>query len=539
MRDIGRSSLDAPASSAPDSVGTTPGKRALTRGLVQRRSADGSVTDHRDSADVVETAARGFDGPSRPLPHADRIQASFGRHDVSGVNAHVGGGAAAAAQDLGAHAYAMGNDVAFQRDPDLHTAAHEAAHVVQQRSGVYLKDGLGDSGDVYERHADSVADAVVRGESAEPLLDAFAGGGGTGVQRINDTATTSVSAHVTGHASPRWESPRGRPREELNRGLSQARADAVQLYLREMLNNAFAARGLPVEVGVVCRSVEDDSAPPAPVTTGEARGSDDTLVEAAGDTRANDRSMRRVDIRVSVTWHIAGEAPTTSMAETTVPEQCDPNATDQWAVSIGLSGGGGHAGVGGAFAVGRLKNRLTNQTAAGQFVGGGLGVGLQTPGVTPDSWGGYTDFQTDRPVTFEDFDGAVARLTTLGAGVFVGYCLAYLSFPTLGANSIDVGGFTAGNLGADGGTNVGVWNVHNAPGAICTPEHVVQSEVVDANPYTHDVPNGMTHAVYFETGSSEVTDLELGRLQTFVDALMANYDWPGEDGGMTSAGSAP
>jgi hypothetical protein len=136
MRDIGRSSPDAPASSARDAGGTTPGKRALTRGLVQRRSADAAVADNRDSADVVETAARGFEGPPRSLPHADRIQVSFGRHDIGGVNAHVGGGAAAAAHDLGAHAYAMGNEVAFQRDPDLHTAAHEAAHVVQQRSGV-------------------------------------------------------------------------------------------------------------------------------------------------------------------------------------------------------------------------------------------------------------------------------------------------------------------------------------------------------------------------------------------------------------------
>mgnify|MGYP002064701929 CR=1 FL=1 len=32
---------------------------------------------------------------------------------------------------MGAKAYATGNHVAFQQQPDLHTAAHEAAHVVQ------------------------------------------------------------------------------------------------------------------------------------------------------------------------------------------------------------------------------------------------------------------------------------------------------------------------------------------------------------------------------------------------------------------------
>jgi hypothetical protein len=55
--------------------------------------------------------------------------------------------------------------------------------VVQQRHGVQLAGGVGASGDVYERHADAVADVVVRGESAEALLDQHAGGERAGVQR--------------------------------------------------------------------------------------------------------------------------------------------------------------------------------------------------------------------------------------------------------------------------------------------------------------------------------------------------------------------
>ena len=51
----------------------------------------------------------------------------------------LGGDAAQAAGDLGAKAFATGNKVGFADAPDLHTAAHEAAHVVQQRSGVSLK----------------------------------------------------------------------------------------------------------------------------------------------------------------------------------------------------------------------------------------------------------------------------------------------------------------------------------------------------------------------------------------------------------------
>lgn len=74
---------------------------------------------------------------------------------------------------MGARAYAMGNHVAFGIQPDLHTAAHEAAHVVQQRAGVSLSGGVGQAGDAYERHADAVDDRVVAGESAEALLGAM------------------------------------------------------------------------------------------------------------------------------------------------------------------------------------------------------------------------------------------------------------------------------------------------------------------------------------------------------------------------------
>jgi hypothetical protein len=69
-----------------------------------------------------------------------------------------------------AKAYATGNHVAFAAAPDLRLAAHEAAHAVQQREGVQLSGGIGRAGDEYERHADAVADQVVRGESAAALL---------------------------------------------------------------------------------------------------------------------------------------------------------------------------------------------------------------------------------------------------------------------------------------------------------------------------------------------------------------------------------
>ncbi len=139
-----------------------------------------------DGDDVHATAARGLSGPDAALPFLAQIQRAFGHHDISGIRAHVGGPAAAASAAMNARAYASGDAVAFASDPDLHTAAHEAAHVVQQRGGVRLAGGVGRSGDEYERNADAVADAVVRGENAAALLDRYAhrgAGGGPAVQK--------------------------------------------------------------------------------------------------------------------------------------------------------------------------------------------------------------------------------------------------------------------------------------------------------------------------------------------------------------------
>ncbi len=123
-----------------------------------------------DPDEVHAAAAQGVQGSGEPLPHFEKIQKSFGAHDLSGVRAHIGGKAADAAAAIGASAFATGNDVAFEKAPDVRTAAHEAAHVVQQRAGVQLLGGVGEAGDKYERQADAVGDAVERGESAEELL---------------------------------------------------------------------------------------------------------------------------------------------------------------------------------------------------------------------------------------------------------------------------------------------------------------------------------------------------------------------------------
>lgn len=136
-----------------------------------------------EAALIHQAAARGTSGPGRPLPFLQQIQSAFGRHDVSRVQAYTGSQATEAARAMGASAYASGNKVAFSGTPSLHTAAHEAAHTVQQRAGVQLQSGIGQVDDPYERHADAVADAVVAGRSAEGLLGAQPTGGGTSPQK--------------------------------------------------------------------------------------------------------------------------------------------------------------------------------------------------------------------------------------------------------------------------------------------------------------------------------------------------------------------
>ncbi len=151
-------------------------------------SALGLSSGATGGGEANEIASRGVAGASSPLPHLEAVQRSFGQHDVSGVRAEVGGPAQEASRAMGAEAYATEGKVGFASAPDLHTAAHEAAHVVQQRQGVQLKGGMGEVGDRYEQHADAVADAVVAGRSAEPLLNemapsAGAPSSGTAVQR--------------------------------------------------------------------------------------------------------------------------------------------------------------------------------------------------------------------------------------------------------------------------------------------------------------------------------------------------------------------
>ncbi|CAN5841749.1 hypothetical protein BH11MYX2_BH11MYX2_10200 [soil metagenome] len=145
--------------------------RVVTELAVQRKESSDS---EETVDDVHEAAQEGISGSSGSLPFLDQIQRWFGEHDISDVRAHTDSSAAKGAKRMSAEAYATGNRVVFGGAPNLHTAAHEAAHVVQQRANLQLNGGVGKAGDRFEKHADAVADRVVRGQSAQDLLDVFA-----------------------------------------------------------------------------------------------------------------------------------------------------------------------------------------------------------------------------------------------------------------------------------------------------------------------------------------------------------------------------
>lgn len=189
-------------------------------------------------------------------------------------------------------------------------------------------------------------------------------------------------------------------------------------------------------------------------------------------------------------------------------------------------GGAGHAGVGGAFAVGQLKNLETGEVQTGTFVGGRVGLGIQTPGADP-GWSDWTEFQTEVPANFTDFHNTRARLTTAGMGVAIGgYAWSWLSFPVLGVQSLSLHGLNMGALGGDASTNMGVWSLdHVPPSARCVPDRERTAEAMQTVPVPYSRSSTETHrlSVYFETGSSALTDEAMGELQTLAERIAASW----------------
>jgi hypothetical protein len=149
-----------------------PGKRTLTEQLVQRKAAGGPAQGdaHAAVAGLGASTGEPLAGGAR-----GRFEASLGA-DLSGVRVHTGSDSAAAAQQLGADAFAVEQDIHFaagRHQPDdpsgLHLLAHEVAHTAQQRGGPatpQARSTVSQPGDSLEIEADRAADAMVQGTPA-------------------------------------------------------------------------------------------------------------------------------------------------------------------------------------------------------------------------------------------------------------------------------------------------------------------------------------------------------------------------------------
>ena len=201
--------------------------------VAQRQFGNRATLKFVHRQQVHQVAQAGLRDAGQPYPFLDEIQRSFGQHDISGLEGHTGEAARVANSELGSTAYHKGGHVAFGQAPTLADAAHEAAHYVQGVGATQLKGGVGQAGDVYERHADRVAAAVVAGESAEPLLDLTPGGSGSPAAATSDAPvqmTGGLLSHLGGMGRRGFAS-RGRWGLGLGAGLGLA-ALAGGLYAR-------------------------------------------------------------------------------------------------------------------------------------------------------------------------------------------------------------------------------------------------------------------------------------------------------------------
>ena len=190
----------------------------------------------RHFPDTHEIAASGLQGAGQPLTHLGRLQQAFGHHDIREMREHRSEASEMALKRLGVEGYTSSGRMAVSGTPTLHVQAHEAAHGVQQagmEENMQLPGGVGEAGDDYEQQADAVADAVVRGESAEPLLDAVVG-----------HPTRVLSGAVTTDASLQMKWP-DKNLEDLTMEEFEA---AIQEMTDEELNEAWEELVLLIEI---------------------------------------------------------------------------------------------------------------------------------------------------------------------------------------------------------------------------------------------------------------------------------------------------
>jgi hypothetical protein len=152
----------APSNTPPVSAALVP---ALTGAQAEMLALQGDAGN-----DAVNAALNGGNGRSLDSQTRAFMESRFG-HSFNQVRVHTGDTAARASSALGADAFALGQNIWFNRgrynpgsETGQHLLAHELAHTLQQRGGAVTpqtKLSLGTVHHPAETNADRVADAVM------------------------------------------------------------------------------------------------------------------------------------------------------------------------------------------------------------------------------------------------------------------------------------------------------------------------------------------------------------------------------------------
>lgn len=456
--------------------GTTPGMEGCAvTGNHGGITSDGPAPATADGAKprrIRALADAGIATAGDPLPDRDRIQSAFGHHDLSGVRVQIGGAGGGAAAGMGARAYTLGERIAFRRTPDLRLAAHEAAHVVQQRQGARLDGGVGKAGDAYERHADAVAQRVVNGESAQDLLD------GSG-QRADGSPGTHASVQHECECGGSCSSCR-KPEEEEPAGKGvqmELEADATRLFEPEVAASGQGetlasaapamsseatgeegldggmtpASGMEPEAAASDGAAGDAASTSAPGMSGGSSaashaggesGGRDASVSTAGASGAAhapggaaDASCYRADIEEPTEEPETepAEPPRGEVEESGGVDLAEPEGGDNCPVGEAMEASGDPAT---AMAEGAGADPATvDAPAAGGAGGGGSGraAAASPSGAGGGGGGGGGGGAEQAPASAGAFDGAIAQTEAEREGALTGYAGAGLRIDEVAA----------------------------------------------------------------------------------------------------------
>lgn len=146
----------------------------------------------QDSAREAEVGAEGTRDAARALPYRGELEQALG-FDLSHVQAHIGPHATAAADKLGAEAYALRDRQAIvfgDAHPSKDLVAHEVVHTLQHGTGAISQD---------EAEADAVGGKLAAGERVD--RGAITSGGGTVRKRAKSNLAQIFDDFLKGSAT--------------------------------------------------------------------------------------------------------------------------------------------------------------------------------------------------------------------------------------------------------------------------------------------------------------------------------------------------